>query len=339
MEDYYYQQLNKYDRQVYHSMLKGLEGLEASFPVPRETPEILSDIFFKLRLDHPEIFYVSGFSYRAYPDADQVLLSPDYLFKKKQIQEHQKAIEARLKRLTASMLSADDAKKEQYIHDFICSSVTYDKLKKQYSHEIIGPLTQGVGVCEGIAKTVKILCDRLGIHCMIAISEAAPEKGIRYRHAWNVLQLGGTYTHLDATFDNSLQRNGVIRYDYYNITDTQIFRDHQPPITPLPACTDSRISWYAKNKQILTKPEDVANRVSQAARKGKDYVFQWRGSYLTREVLQQLCSQIDAGAEAKGKCAAIGLNWPQAVFQVSFAQERPAQVELQEADEGNSEAE
>ena len=29
-------------------------------------------------------------------------------------------------------------------------------------------LGQGVGVCEGIAKSVKVLCDALGIWCMIA---------------------------------------------------------------------------------------------------------------------------------------------------------------------------
>ena len=39
-----------------------------------------------------------------------------------------------------------DIEKEKYVHDFICENVRYDKLKKAYSHEIIGPLGQGVGV-------------------------------------------------------------------------------------------------------------------------------------------------------------------------------------------------
>ena len=82
------------------------------------------------------------------------------------------------------------------VHDFICQGVCYDKLKKPYSHEIIGLLGEGVGVCEGIAKTVKILCDALGIWCMIAISEANPEKNIKYRHAWNIIRAEGKYCHL-----------------------------------------------------------------------------------------------------------------------------------------------
>lgn len=60
---------------------------------------------------------------------------------------------------------------ERAIHDFIVENVRYDKLEKPYSHEVIGPLTNGVGVCEGMAKTVKLLCDGLGLPCMIAVSD------------------------------------------------------------------------------------------------------------------------------------------------------------------------
>lgn len=110
-----------------------------------------------------------------------------------------------------------ELEKEQYVHDFICQNVRYDKLKKSYSHEILGPLGQGVGVCEGIAKTVKILCDQLGIWCIVVFQEANPEKNIKYRHAWNIVKIGGAYYHLDATFDNTLSHMGPVRYDYFNL--------------------------------------------------------------------------------------------------------------------------
>ena len=97
------------------------------------------------------------------------------------------------------------------------SECTYDKLKKAYSHEIIGPLGQGVGVCEGIAKAVKVLLDALGVWCVIAICGNNPEKGIKYRHTWNIVRIGGAYYHLDTTFDNTLGKSDKvedIRYDY-----------------------------------------------------------------------------------------------------------------------------
>ena len=110
----------------------------------------------------------------------------------------------------------------------------YDKLKKEYSHEIIGALGNGVAVCEGMAKAVKILCDELGIWCIVALSDANPDKGIKYRHAWNVIRIDGKYYHLDVTFDNTLSRDDAVRYDYVNLADKQIFRDHEPVIWKVP---------------------------------------------------------------------------------------------------------
>ena len=48
---------------------------------------------------------------------------------------------------------------------------------------------------------MKVLCDAFGIWCMIAVCGNNPEKGIKYRHTWNIVRIGGNYYHLDATFD------------------------------------------------------------------------------------------------------------------------------------------
>ena len=56
-------------------------------------------------------------------------------------------------------------------------------------------------------RQVKILCDELGIWCIVALSDANPDKGIKYRHAWNVIRIDGKYYHLDVTFDNTLSRD------------------------------------------------------------------------------------------------------------------------------------
>ena len=217
-------------------------NLEDSFLVPRIDGRELTDLFFRLRLDHPEIFWASGFHYKYYQDSPNLIFEPEYLFEKGKIKEHKKALASRVEKLIRPAAKLSEWEKEKYIHDFICENVRYDKLKKAYSHEIIGPLGQGVGVCEGIAKAVKVLCDGLGIWCMIAICGNNPEKGIKYRHTWNIVQIGGVYYHLDTTFDNTLGKHncaeGGIRYDYFNLDDKAVFRDHEPLIAPAPSCTD-----------------------------------------------------------------------------------------------------
>ena len=201
MEPFYYNHMNKNQQAAYRAMQQGLINLSDEFQIPRLEGKDLSNVFFELRLDHPEIFWASGFKYKYYPDSPNLILIPEYLFDKGKIREHQKAMGALVEKLARPAMKLTELEKERYIHDFICEHVHYDKLKKPYSHEIIGPLGQGVGVCEGIAKSVKILCDTLGIWCMIALCGNNPEKGIKYRHTWNIVKIGKTYYHLAATFD------------------------------------------------------------------------------------------------------------------------------------------
>lgn len=332
---YYFNQMNKQQQKAYHAMKVGLKSLAPSFPVPRLEARELADVYFLLRLDCPEIFYTVNYKYRYYPDSENVEMIPEYLFDKKKIIDHQKAMDARVKKLARQAEKMNEKEKELFIHDFICQNIHYDKLKKPYSHEIIGPLGHGVGVCEGIAKSVKILCDALGIWCIIVISSANPEKNIKYRHAWNIIRIGGKYYHLDATFDNTLGRGETIRYDYFNLSDAQVFRDHEPVIWKVPKCEDGEHTYYREKKLSFTKYEDVRKRTAQAVKKGKSFLFHWRGGYLTREVFNELIRIFEEEAEKKQKYIYLSVNWPQAVLQVSFKDHIPEQqVIMEEANEG-----
>ena len=337
MEPYYYTKLNKQHQAVYHAMQQCLISLADEWQMPRVSGEALYNIFFQLRLDHPEIFWATGFKYRYYENSGNLIFLPEYLFEKAKIREHQKAMASRVEKLVRPAKSMSELEKEKYVHDFICQNVRYDKLKKSYSHEIIGPFGQGVGVCEGIAKSVKVLLDALGVWNVIAICGNNPEKGIKYRHTWNIVKIGGTYYHLDATFDNSLG-DEEIRYDYFNLDDKNIFRDHEPLIAPAPSCTDGGHFYYKEKKLSFTKVEDVYKRSLQAAKKGKTLDFHWRGGYLTKEVLKELLDEIHKAGEERQKKAIVNLNWPQAVLRVRYADGAVSEeVHMQEANEGEQE--
>lgn len=331
---HYFSNLNKEQQAVYFSIEEGLKSLAPTFNVPLLDGGEIFDVHFLMRLDHPEIFYSSGIKYRYYDNSSQVEVKAEYLFDKKKVKSHREAMEARVEKLARPAMNLSQEEKLKYIHDFICENVHYDKLKKQYSHEIIGPLGQGVGVCEGISKTVKILCDKLGIWCAIAISEANPEKGIKYRHAWNIVKIDGKYYHMDATFDNSLGKGEEIRYDYFMLSDKQIFRDHEPVIWKMPKCEDGDNFYYKKKKLSFTKMEDVKKRSEQAVKKGKTLTFHWRGGYLSKDVLKEILALIEEAAEAKGKHTKVYANIPQGVIRVIFGDGISQFIE-EDADEGN----
>lgn len=338
MEPYYYSKMNKLQKHIYQAIKTGLLNHQPSFPVPRVEGEQLQEIFQKVRLDCPEIFFATGYKYRFYPDSTNIQMIPEYLFDKKKVREHSQAMQARVVKLARQAETLSEVEKELYIHDFICNNVYYDKLKKPYSHEIIGPLGHGVSVCEGIAKAVKCLCDALGVWCIIVISEANPAKQVKYRHAWNVVRISGRYYHLDATFDNTLSKEGVIRYDYFNLNDQQIFRDHEPVIYEIPVCSDGAHSYYREKKLSFTKLEDVGKRALQAIRKGKPLIFHWRGGYLTGEAVSELVVVLERAARDKGRHGKISLNQSQAVMQVIFSERVPDQeLVLETANEGEAE--
>ena len=269
MEQYYYNHMNKAQQAAYHSILSGVKNLADEFQIPALEGEELQ-----------------------------------YLFDKKKICEHQKAMTARGEKLIRPAQKLSEWEKEKYVHDFICENIRYDKLKKSYSHEIIGPLGQGVGVCEGIAKAVKVLLDALGVWCVIAICGNNPE-------------------------------TSEIRYDYFNLDDSQIFRDHEPLIAPAPHCGDHEHFYYKEKKLSFTKKEDVYKRSLQAAKKGRILIFHWRGGYLTKEVLKELLELIRKAGDEKDKTAMLSINWPQAVIRVQYTDMQVQEsVTIEEANEG-----
>ena len=304
MEQYYYNHMNKAQQAAYHSILSGVKNLADEFQIPALEGEELYNVFFQMRLDHPEIFWVSSYKYRYYKDSPNLIFIPEYLFDKKKICEHQKAMTARAEKLIRPAQKLSEWEKEKYVHDFICENIRYDKLKKSYSHEIIGPLGQGVGVCEGIAKAVKVLLDALGVWCVIAICGNNPE-------------------------------TSEIRYDYFNLDDSQIFRDHEPLIAPAPHCGDHEHFYYKEKKLSFTKKEDVYKRSLQAAKKGRILIFHWRGGYLTKEVLKELLELIRKAGDEKDKTAMVSINWPQAVIRVQYTDMQVQEsVIIEEANEG-----
>ena len=157
--------MNKIEQAVYHALYQGFLNIDEEIQIPRLEGEALYNVFFKLRLDHPEIFWATGYKYKYYNDSPNLIFVPEYLFEKAKIKEHQKAMTARVEKITREAKTFSQWDKEKYIHDFLCENVHYDKLKKPYSHEIIGPLGHGVGAVsythlEAYAKEIKISLTR-----------------------------------------------------------------------------------------------------------------------------------------------------------------------------------
>ena len=142
------------------------------------------------------------------------------------------AAEKRLSRILAPLAMRSEREQVIGVRDWLLTNITYEKLTRNYSHEIYGVLFHGIGVCEGIAKTAKRMLDVLGIPALIVLGKEN-EEGVR--HAWNIVELYGTPRHYDFTYMLSLPR-GLKQYRYDGVTDDVIFCDHKTPVFPVPTC-------------------------------------------------------------------------------------------------------
>jgi len=317
---YYYTALDKPSRQVYEDLRRGLSVMAPSVRTLRLGVREMSDILFCLRLDEPRLAFVKDVSFRAAREADHVEVLVKYAFETQKMRTIAQTIDTRVKKIAAPAQGKTEEEKLRWIHDWILDSVRYDKLYKNYAHEVIGPLCHGVGVCEGIAKTVKLLADALGMECLTVIGREDAEKhGIDgMRHAWNIVRVGGKLYHMDATFDLSLTRCGVKRYDYYKLSDAEIYLDHRCPVWPVPQVQASD-GFYIKERLTADSPEALTKLLTKLGkRRGSVFVFQYiaHDGAFPMEEIARICGDFAAG---KGRRARLSANRTQRVVLLTLA--------------------
>lgn len=103
------------------------------------------------------------------------------------------------------------------IYETVCEMGSYELGK--FSYSAYGLLEKDSGItCEGYAKSIKELCDRANIPCILvsgngeikAVDEPQP-------HMWNMVQMeDGNWYAVDATWDDGRgESRGTTSYDYF----------------------------------------------------------------------------------------------------------------------------
>lgn len=118
--------------------------------------------------------------------------------------------------------------REKAIHDYIVKNYSYDvgdntgAVKCQDSYSLSGLLKNGKGVCQGYAQLFWALCLNAKIPSGIVYGTAGGGP-----HAWNIVNIYGECYHVDVTWDDPIPDQGQkVRYDYFNLSEKNISRDH-----------------------------------------------------------------------------------------------------------------
>ena len=129
--------------------------------------------------------------------------------------EQEQAAAAKVDELVMSLgLNAkSDYEKILTIHEYLYSHVVYDNAHVNDSTYLLqfsgyAALVQNCAVCQGYSVAFYRLCLASGVEARVVGSDTM-------NHAWNIVQLGGQYYELDATWDASRYRSGSTDMPYF----------------------------------------------------------------------------------------------------------------------------
>lgn len=252
------------------------EGLEKGLD---ETD--IDKIFQCMLNDHPELFYVDGYTYTKYMLGDEILsidFAGNYNMEEDCVKKRQLEIEEEVIRLIQGISGKEsDYAKVKYVYETIIQNTDYD-LQAADNQNIYSVFINHRSVCQGYAKATQYLLNRLGVECTLVQGSVDTGEG----HAWNLVLVDGSFYYLDTTWgdvsysmDNaqiSMQGYPEINYDYLCITTQDLLRTHMlNTLIPMPECVDTKDNYYVREGAFFTEnnKEQMQQLFLRAKQQGK----------------------------------------------------------------------
>jgi hypothetical protein len=289
-----YDRLNNLQQLWYKDIEKALGGMKTDVKLSAAglqggLDEKDIDIIFQcVMIDHPEIFYVDGYSYNKYFLSDKTVsirFSGTYNCDLDTAKEKSEKIKEAAQKILLSAPSKEDGTTSDY--DII--KYVYDTLIQDTDYNLNAPDNQNIysvfagheSVCLGYAKATQYLLLKLGIECTLV--QGSVEGG--ESHAWNLVNSDGDYYYVDTTWGDASYRSNdesgdvnystSINYDYLCVTTAQLTRTHTiESYVELPVCTADKDNYYVRENALFYQydEEKIRNLFEKAMEEGRQDV-------------------------------------------------------------------
>lgn len=249
----------------------------------------LDEVFQCVMIDHPEIFYVDGYSYDKYFLSDKTVsirfsgtYNCDYDTAAKKAMEIETAADKILADAPhkGSGTSVTDYDIVKYVYDTLILGTDYN-LESEDNQNIYSVFVNKESVCLGYAKATQYLLLKLGIECTLVHGTVEGNES----HAWNLVKADGDYYYVDTTWGDASYRNdeadtdynysNSINYDYLCVTTEQLLRTHTiDSYLTLPVCTAMTDNYYVKEDALFYgyDEEKIRQLFDRAVSEGKNSV-------------------------------------------------------------------
>ncbi len=308
---YYYNHLSKDEKEIYTVLYKGVTALKKEIFYPKVlTGEIVHRVFNAVTQDNPHLYYLNPTHMDVGVISHGAVLMPQYFCTKEQIEIYNGRIQACINQIVKDLdlLNCSEIEKEKRIHDYMCLNISYDdealnttKVNRLVAaHSIIGVFAKQRAVCDGIAKATKLLLNAVDVGCIVVNGKASfVQEG---PHAWNIVKVDGNAYHLDVTWDMSSSNNGFVSYEYFNVPDVEILRDHFEYLN-VSVCTATQANYFTQKGLYFGSYVQLENYLKKEIKKGK-LIFQFKmadESHTMEEIVTAAQQYLGSEFNRKGK--------------------------------------
>lgn len=217
---YYRSTLSTDEGKIYDAFADNLEAVKAGEAVKVDKAAVLAvrKAVYAFNRDYTGIFWLdSGYSIRYVPDGAEVSIDRLSSWTKgtRTLQADETAVSAAVAAIVKEARKESGAAAQlRYAHDWLtrnnryhASAASRDKDPAPWS--AISALDAKLSpVCEGYSRAFKLICDELGIPCILVSGSSTNSQSKTAEHMWNYVRLHGNWYAVDVTWDDPVTGSG-----------------------------------------------------------------------------------------------------------------------------------
>ncbi len=174
-----------------------------------------------------------------------------------------------------------DVQKVLALHDSLVLSSRYEA---EGGCNIADILRGGSGSCEAYSAALCVMLEVAGIPSRVVTGSAGGP------HAWNLVQLGGKWYHVDATWDDPVIGTGArqeLSHAYFCLSDAEIARTHSWNRAAYPPSGSSNAAYYRLTNTYFTSFDAYWSAAMAAYRRGEKSFEGYLTTYGSPEQFQR----------------------------------------------------